>query len=97
MPEPLDKIRLVIDLAELTWEEWDLIEEASQGKPNFYKLRPIVARHMVDQAGQPIPEGEAFKMLGTLKRDEMVATYGKFLEAVGAARDRAIPPTTGSE
>jgi hypothetical protein len=80
----MDQIRFVINRNKtgLTWEEFETIELAQEGDVKMRRLRPLVARFMVDESGQPLPHEQAIKVLGKLPLDEVKDVFQKFAEAM---------------
>lgn len=74
-------------LDDLTWEEWNALEEGI-GK----KVREILARYMVDEDGKKLEYREAMKRLGALKMKEIGAVTSAFWKAL---REHSVNPPTG--
>lgn len=53
-----------------------------------------VARLMVDEKNQPIPEEKAVKILGKMKKPDREETFAKLIEAV---KDEFLPNPTGGD
>lgn len=82
MPEI--KFNVTDGLDELTWEEWNALEEGI-GK----KVREILARYMVDESGKKIEFRDAMKRLGALKMKEIAEVTGAFWKAL---REHSVNP-----
>jgi hypothetical protein len=76
----------------LTWEEYEAIELAQEGTVKLRLMRPLVARFMVDEQGQPITHKRALDILGKLPLEEVRDVMMKFSEAL---RDSAVPSPSG--
>jgi hypothetical protein len=91
----MDTIRFQInkDKTGLTWEEYETIELAQEGDVKMRRLRPLVARFMVDEQGQPLPHKDAVDILGRLPLDEIKDVFAKFTEAMTTS---AVPLASGT-
>jgi len=82
-------IKLRVNLDELTWEQYEAVQDAAAGGVNFRQFREIVAQFMVDERGEPVPVDEARRALGKLKMPEIK-------EAINAlAEGMQLPPASG--
>ena len=77
----------------LTWEEYEAIEMAQDGELKMRQMRPLVARFMVDDKGQPIAHKQAMATLGKLPMEEVRDVFTKFADAL---KDAAVPNGSGS-
>lgn len=78
----------------LTWEEYEALEMAQEGEVKLRRLRPLVARFMVDEAGQPIPHKQAIQTLGKLPMAEVTDIFQQFAQAM---TETAIPKGTATQ
>lgn len=78
---------------DMSVEDYEAFERAQDGDLKMYRLRPAVARFMVDDKGQPIPHAQALKMTGAMKIGEMREFIRQFFEAMKGA---AVPKENGS-
>lgn len=88
----IQAIRLRVDWDRLTWEEFELLEQAGTGQFSFRLMRPLVAKFMVDEQGQAIPAAEAEAELGRLTRPQILEVVGALAAQL---RDTAVPPASG--
>ena len=91
----MDPIRFVINKEKtgLTWEEYETIELAQEGDVKMRRLRPLVARFMVDENSQPLPHKQALDILGKLPLDEVQDVFVKFADAMKVS---AVPKANGT-
>ena len=78
----------------MTWEEYETIELAQEGDVKMRRLRPVVARFMVDENNQPLPHPQALAILGKLTMDEVKDVFEQFANAM---RESAVPNETGRQ
>ena len=76
----------------LTWEEYETIELAQDGDVKMRRLRPVVARFMVDEKDQPLPHSQALAILGALPMEEVKDVFEQFANAM---RESAVPNASG--
>lgn len=73
----------------LTWDDLEILEGGKIGAS-----KNILARFVVDDAGNPVPEAEAKRQLGQLKMSEIESTLKAFMDLMtGAAIN---PPNAAS-
>jgi hypothetical protein len=77
----------------LTWEEYEAIEMAQEGELKLRRMRPLVARFMIDEQGGSIPHKQALDILGKLPLEEVKDVFTKFAEAL---QDTAVPKASGN-
>jgi len=77
----------------LTVEEYEAIERAQDGDTRLYRLRPLMARFVVEEAGQPMPHEIAMQKIGRLNMEQMANVIKGFFEAM---KDQAIPKANGN-
>lgn len=77
----------------LTWEEFETFEMAQEGKMRFYKVRPILARFLIDDNNQFIPHDKALEMLGKVPVGKIKETIGLFIDTL---KGSAVPKASGS-
>lgn len=73
----------------LTWDDLEILESGKIGAS-----KNILARFVVDDTGQPVPEAQARKQLGNLKMSEIEGVVKAFMELITG---QAInPPSAAS-
>lgn len=77
----------------MTEEEYEAIEMAQDGQGRLYRIRPLMARFMVDEVGQALDHKAAKETLGKIPMGEWADVTQKFVDAF---RDTAIPNGNGS-
>ncbi len=77
----------------LTVEEFEAIEMATDGDLKVYRVRPALARFVVDENGEPVPHQVAMQRLGQLSLRDMENVIREFGEAIRMA---AVPKESGS-
>ena len=73
-------------------EEYEAIEMAQEGEVKLYRLRPLMARFMVDENRKPLPHDAAKKILGKIPMGEFSNVTMQFVDAF---KDSAVPPPSG--
>lgn len=76
----------------LTLEEYEAVERAQDGNVRMYLLRPLMARFVVDENGQPLPHQLALSQLGRLTMEQAAEVIKVFFESM---KDAAIPKVNG--
>ncbi len=79
-------------LNSMTEEEYEAIEMAQDGQARLYRLRPLMARFMVDEQGQSLPHEAAKRQLGQIPMGEWADVTNQFANAF---RETAIPNANG--
>lgn len=74
-------------------EDYEAIEMAQDGEVKFYRLRPIMARYLVDEAGKPLPKAIALKQLGKIPIDEWAEVVRQFAAGITSV---AVPNASRS-
>lgn len=90
------KIRFLINknlLETMTEEEYEAIEMAQDGQARLYRLRPLMARFMVDEHNKPLAHEIAKKQLGKVPMGEFAGVTTQFTEAF---RELAVPKASAS-
>lgn len=72
--------------------EYEAFERAMDGEFKLYRLRPAIARFMVDEKNNSIPYVSALKMSEKMKMREVKDFIRKFFEAMSL---KAVPKATG--
>lgn len=72
--------------------EYEAFERAQDGDFKLYRIRPAIARFMVDEKNNPIPYAAALKMSEKIKMREVKEFVRKFFEAM---QNKAVPKTNG--
>ena len=73
----------------LTWDDLEIIESGRMGAS-----KNVLARFVVDAAGNPMPFEEAKKLMGKLKLSEVSGVLQQFMELVNNAA--VNPPNAAS-
>ena len=73
---------------DLTWEEYETFETAQDGDLKLSRLRPLMARFMVDEKLKPIPHPTALKTLGKVPMNEIQFVIKDFMSSI---MDAAVP------
>lgn len=78
----------------ISTDEYEALERASDGEVKIYRLRPVLARFMIDEAGNPIPHDMAMKQLGAMPFEEfMTDVFAAFFKTM---QDLAVPNVNGN-
>jgi len=78
----------------LSWEEYEVFERVQDGESlKLYKLRPILARFMVDDKAQPIKHADALKTLAKVKMNEIKDVVSAFMEGM---KNSTVPKAIGT-
>ena len=85
------QIHLKIDPNVLTLDDLIAFEESGT---TIRGLREMLMRFATNGDGQPLPEGEARKLIGKMTVKEVRQTVERFTEAVKELQATAVPPTT---
>jgi hypothetical protein len=80
---------------EISTQEYEALEMAQDGDAKVYRLRPLVARFMVDDNGLPIPHAQAVRELGKLPLEEFLQDV--VTAFTGALMETAIPKANGTQ
>jgi hypothetical protein len=76
----------------LSWEDYEALEMAQEGDVKLYRLRPLLARFVVDESLKPIPQSTALKMIAKVPMDQVPEIIKQFMEAL---KDKAVPKGIG--
>lgn len=74
--------------------DYEAFERAMDGDVKLYRLRPAIARFMVDKDNKPIPYNQALKFSEHLKVKECNEFVRKFFDSMS---EKAVPKANGSE
>ena len=77
----------------MTWEEYEAFEFAQEGETKLNKLRPVIARFMVDENNKSVPFDKAMKLLGKIPIPKIKETIQLFTDTL---RNRTIPKANGT-
>ena len=88
------EIRFEIDTDNLTVADMLLIEDAQDNKRPFHSMTDLLARHMVDGAGNKLDSGAALAALKSLSMADFLKTAKTFGEAI---QRKAVPPVTNGD
>jgi len=72
--------------------DYEAFERAQDGEFKLYRLRPAIARFMVDKDNNSIPYATALKSSERMKLREVKDFIGKFFEAM---KNKAVPKESG--
>ena len=86
---PTIKFVVTENMNELTWEDWNSLEEGASKH-----TREIMARFLVDENDKPVEYKEAMKILGAVKMKELAEVTGGFWRSL---RDASVNPQTGGQ
>ncbi|TXH55819.1 MAG: hypothetical protein E6Q97_07960 [Desulfurellales bacterium] len=97
MPETHEALKIHFHMNEeainaLTWEEYEALELAQDGQMKLYKVRPLLARFMVDDSGTPLDHQQAMKLLGKLAMNQIKDVLEGFMNAL---KEKAVPKENG--
>lgn len=96
MPDEVLKLRFHIakDIVNrMEEEEYEAIEMAQDGDVKMYRLRPLLARFVVNEDGSPMDHKLAMKVLGKIT----LGDWGEVINAfVTAMRDSTVPKANGN-
>ena len=77
----------------LSWEEYEVFERVQDGESlKLYRLRPILARFMVDDKNVPIKHADALKTLAKVKMNEIKEVVTAFMEGM---QNSTVPKANG--
>ena len=77
----------------LSWEEYEVFERVQDGEAlKLYRLRPILARFMVDEKSLPIKHADALKTLAKIKMNEIKDVITAFMEGM---QNSTVPKVNG--
>ena len=82
-------LKLKVDVERITLDDVIALEERASLKT----LRDIIARFVVDEAGQYLPNDVAVRTVGSLKMSEVKDVAAQFAEAMKGVAADALPPT----
>lgn len=74
--------------------DYEAFERAQDGDFKLYRIRPAIARFMVDGNNKPIPYNQALKISEKMKIKECMEFVKKFFELT---QTRAVPNGNGSQ
>jgi hypothetical protein len=86
------KVKFQIDPDRLTLNDWIVLD----GDARPLNIRDMLARFMVDEKGNYLPEDRARREAGNIPVSQMKEVYAQFQEAWKNIKDKAIPPAQGS-
>jgi hypothetical protein len=75
-------------LESMAEEEYEAIEMAQEGEVKLYRLRPLMARFMVDENRKPLSHDLAKKILGKVPLGEFSSVTMQFVDAF---KELAVP------
>lgn len=78
---------------EISTEEWEAMERAQDGKPRIYQLRPILARFVVGEDGNTLPQEKGMELMRTIPiHDFLNDVFPVFFKTLS---EGAIPKASG--
>ena len=77
----------------LNWEEFETFEMAQEGKMRLYKIRPILARFLLDDNGAFIEHKKAMDILGKVPVGKIKETITLFIDTL---KGSSVPKASGS-
>lgn len=77
----------------LSWEEFEVFERVQDGESiKLYRLRPVLARFMVDEKVQPLEHAQAMKILSKIPMAEIKDVVTAFMEGL---KNSTVPKENG--
>lgn len=77
----------------LSWEEFETFERTQDGEPmKLYRLRPLLARFMVDANGATVAHDVAMKQLAKVPMANIKDVVAQFMATL---QDTAVPKASG--
>lgn len=77
----------------LNWEEYEVFERVQDGEAiKLYRLRPVLARFMVDDKVQPLKHEDAMKILSKIPMREIKDVVTRFMEGL---QNSTVPKVNG--
>ena len=87
------RIQFHFDGDQVSLDDIIYIEHIQQGKPSAEELKMLMCHFLVDDKGKYMTEEQAGKILGKLKRQELVDVQERFVEAI---QESSIPKASGN-
>lgn len=66
----------------MTWEEYEAFERSQEGDTKLYRLRPILARFVVDDKDNPVEHEIAMRLLGKVPMAKIKEVISLFVETM---------------
>ena len=77
----------------LTWEEYETFERLQDGEAlKLYRLRPVLARFVVDDNNLPVSHADAMKALGKVSMPQIKDVVAQFMANL---KDSTVPKVSG--
>lgn len=76
----------------LTWEEYEALERAQEGDVKMFRLRPLLARFVVDEKGVAVEHSIALAQLGRIPMDQVPEVVTAFIESL---KGSTVPKANG--
>jgi hypothetical protein len=78
----------------ISTKEFEALEMAQDGDVKVYRLRPILARFMVDEEGKALTKAQAMRVTDDIPIAELMAdVFPAFFRAI---QDAAVPKASGN-
>jgi hypothetical protein len=74
-------------------KDYEVIEMAQDGEVKLYKLRPLLARFVVDDAGAKMPHAAAMRLLGEIPITQWGDVVNQFANAL---KTGTVPKANGT-
>lgn len=78
---------------EMTWEEYETFERAQEGDVKLYRLRPILARFMLNGNNDFMEHEKAMKVLSKVPVGKIKETIEMFMNAL---KGSVVPKVNGT-
>lgn len=75
-------------------QDYEVLEMAQDGIVKLYRLRPIMARYLIDASDQYLPTAAALKQLGEIPIGDWPAVVTQFVMGL---QNAAVPNSSGSQ
>jgi hypothetical protein len=77
----------------LTWEEFEALELAQDGQVKLYRIRPLLARFMVDEHTVYLKQDVAMSILAKITMDQIPNVVQMFMDALQTS---TVPKENGN-
>lgn len=76
----------------LTWEEYEALELAQEGELVLHRIRPLLARFVVNDENIPVDHKAAMRLIAKVPMDQIKDVIAAFLDAL---KEKAVPKENG--